>query len=193
MARLSNRALWTTHLKAGSISKAISPVVLEIKEPFSGYVLGIDPSVRGTGLALLKLEKGMPTLVQSHTLNFSARYTLPDCLGQIYQVVSSLLEGYEKGHVALESTVYVQNFQIVHKLGAARGAAIAAANLRGWDVFEYAPLRIKQATVGSGRASKEQVCRTMTQHLRLKACLPSDEADAAATALCHAWTFKSIA
>ena len=115
MARLSNRALWTAHLKAEGISKVIGPVLVDIKKPFSGYVLGVDPSIRGTGLALLKLEKGIPTLVQSHTLNFSARYKLPDCLGKIYQGVSNLLEGYEKGHVALESTVYVQNFQIVQE------------------------------------------------------------------------------
>mgnify|MGYP003350958415 CR=1 FL=1 len=36
-------------------------------------------------------------------------------------------------------------------------AAIAAAALHDRPVFEYPPLRVKQAVVGAGRASKEQM------------------------------------
>jgi crossover junction endodeoxyribonuclease RuvC len=84
----------------------------------------------------------------------------------------------------------VQNFQTAQILGAARGAAIAAASMRGLPVFEYAPLRIKQAIVGAGRASKEQVARTLQSitGTDLTSCL--DESDAAAVALCHAYTWR---
>ena len=50
------------------------------------------------------------------------------------------------------------------------------------------PLRIEQAVVGYGRASKEQVSREMSSLLGLEQDLPYDEADAAAVALCHALT-----
>ena len=55
----------------------------------------------------------------------------------------------------------MQNFQTAQILGAARGAAITVAAMRGLPVFEYAPLRIKQAVSGTGKASKEQIARTV--------------------------------
>jgi crossover junction endodeoxyribonuclease RuvC len=84
----------------------------------------------------------------------------------------------------------VQNFQTAQILGAARGAAIAAAALREVPVFEYPPLRVKQAVVGLGRASKEQVARTVMALLGHSRTLAVDEADAAGVALCHAFTWR---
>jgi crossover junction endodeoxyribonuclease RuvC len=62
--------------------------------------------------------------------------------------------------------------------------------MRGLPVFEYAPLRIKQAVVGSGRASKEQVARTVLSLTGFDAGRQYDASDAAAVALCHAFTWR---
>ena len=62
--------------------------------------------------------------------------------------------------------------------------------MRDIPIFEYAPLRIKQAVVGFGRASKEQVAKTVRVFLANQELLNFDEADAAATALCHAMTWR---
>jgi crossover junction endodeoxyribonuclease RuvC len=90
----------------------------------------------------------------------------------------------------LEQTIYVQNFQTAQILGAARGAAISAAAMRNRPVFEYAPLRVKQAVVGAGRASKVQMARTVMALLGHGRTLALDEADAAGVALCHAFTWR---
>ncbi len=90
--------------------------------------------------------------------------------------------------VALEQTIFVQNIKTALILGAARGAAIAAAATLNKPVFEYPPLRIKQAVVGYGRASKHQVTHMVKQMLDLGDALAFDEADAAGVALCHAYT-----
>jgi crossover junction endodeoxyribonuclease RuvC len=111
-------------------------------------------------------------------------------LAEIHRAVSTFLEGTEVRHVALEQTIYVQNFQTAQILGAARGAAIAAAALRDRPVFEYPPLRVKQAVVGAGRASKEQMARTVMALLGHGRTLAPDEADAAGVALCHAFTWR---
>ncbi len=73
-------------------------------------------------------------------------------------------------------------------LGAARGAAVSAVAIEGLEIFEYPPLRVKQAVVGVGRASKEQVARTVMAHFGHLTSMDFDEADAAAVALCHAFT-----
>ena len=56
--------------------------------------------------------------------------------------------------------------------GCGTGAALSAAAIRNIPVFEYAPLRVKQAVVGFGRASKEQMSVTLAQMLGLpRRCL----------------------
>ena len=77
-----------------------------------------------------------------------------ECLGAIGNQVEDFIDKHELLHVAIEQTIYVQNFQTAQILGAARGAAIAVASMRGLPVFEYAPLRIKQAVAGVARTRR---------------------------------------
>jgi crossover junction endodeoxyribonuclease RuvC len=154
-------------------------------------VLGIDPSLRGTGLALVEFVPGrQPAVLHCETVRVPSRRTLAEALAQIHRAVAAALARGEVRHVALEQTIYVQNVRTAQILGAARGAAIAAAALRDLPVFEYAPLRVKQAVVGAGRASKEQVARTVMALVGHGAAMGHDEADAAGVALCHAFTWR---
>ena len=160
------------------------------REQFRGIALGIDPSLRGTGLAVLRFEPGLVgTLLFSQTLRLKARYSMAHCLGEISRTVNEVLDRHEVDHVVLEQPIYVQNMRTALILGAARGAAISAAAARGFPVYEYPPLRVKQAVVGFGRASKEQLARTVRSLLEHRDLLKPDEADAAGVALCHALTF----
>lgn len=159
--------------------------------PFSGVVLGIDPSLRGTGLALIEFAPGrQPVMLRCQTVQVPAKHSMAAALAEIHRAVAAMLEHDGVRHVALEQTIYVQNFQTAQILGAARGAAIAAAALRDLPVFEYPPLRVKQAVVGAGRASKEQVARSVMALLGHGRTLAPDEADAAGVALCHAFTWR---
>jgi crossover junction endodeoxyribonuclease RuvC len=191
MARVSVRQLWKSHL-AGKLAPREWPAAPALHRPaFSGRVLGIDPSLRGTGLALLEFAPGRaPVLLRCRTVKVSPRQSMAQCLAEIHQSVAEYVADFSPRHVALEQTIYVQNFQTAQILGAARGAAIAAAALRGHEIFEYAPLRVKQAVVGAGRASKEQMARTVMALLGHGRALAFDEADAAGVALCHAFTWR---
>jgi crossover junction endodeoxyribonuclease RuvC len=163
-----------------------------LKQAFVGLVLGIDPSLRGTGLALLDFRNGRtPVMLRCATVRVPAGRTLAFALASIHRAVSDFLAASPGvRHVALEQTIYVQNFQTAQILGAARGAAIAAAALQGLPVFEYPPLRVKQAVAGTGRASKEQLARTVMALLGHGRVLALDEADAAGVALCHAFSWQ---
>jgi crossover junction endodeoxyribonuclease RuvC len=183
--------MWAARLKEGKLDKpsaAATPTVAT-RTPFRGLILGIDPSLRGTGLAILNfLPPSKAAYLASETVTPGREANLPECLGAIARAVSNLIEIHSPDVVAIEETIYVQNLRTAQKLGAARGAAIGEAARRGIPVYEYPPLRIKQAVVGYGRASKEQVARQMSGLLGLGDSLPFDEADAAAVALCHALT-----
>ena len=100
-----------------------------------------------------------------------------------------LVDLWQPRHVSCEETIYVQNFKTAQIMGSARGAALSAAAIYDIPVFEYAPLRVKQAVVGFGRASKDQMSSTLAQMLGLPQALPFDQADALGLALCHALTW----
>lgn len=187
----SSRKLWTARLaKKGAGSSRPQPQVI-LGTPFSGRVLGIDPSLRGSGFAVIEYQTGgRARLLESTTLKLGPKLSMPDCLGAIGNQVDDFLNQHAVDHVAIEQTIYVQNFQTAQILGAARGAAIATAAMRGLPVFEYAPLRVKQAVVGLGRASKEQVARTILSLTGSDLGQRFDESDAAAVALCHAFTWR---
>ena len=67
-----------------------------------------------------------------------------------------------------------------------------AASAAGLTVAEYAPLSIKSAVVGYGRADKVQVQQMIARLLNLDAPPESpDAADALAIAICHLHTSSS--
>ncbi|HYP16291.1 MAG TPA: crossover junction endodeoxyribonuclease RuvC [Opitutus sp.] len=201
MARMNVRQMWAAKLAgtpvpaarafAAGASTAAESLGVRARTPFAGCVLGIDPSLRGTGLALIEFAPGrQPLLLRCATVRVPARESMAVALGEIHRAVAGFLQHADVKHVALEQTIYVQNFQTAQILGAARGAAITAAALHARPVYEYAPLRVKQAVVGAGRASKEQMARTVMALLGHGRTLAPDEADAAGVALCHAFTWR---
>lgn len=209
MGRTNVRQLWAQKLaglptgavvsvdalakRSGERSGVVSAAELlgRPRTAFAGLVLGVDPSLRGTGLALIEFRPGRaPVLLRCQTLRIPSRASMAFALGEIHRGVAAFLMDFDVRHVALEQTIYVQNFQTAQILGAARGAAISAAAMKSKEIFEYPPLRVKQAVVGAGRASKEQMARTVMALLGHGRTLASDEADAAGVALCHAFTWR---
>lgn len=201
MARINVRQMWKAKLEGGSLpAPSLAPrgvrqegngLFALKRAAFSGLVLGIDPSLRGTGLALIEFVPGrQPLLLRCQTVHVAAKQPMAVALGEIHRAIAAFLDAADVRHVALEQTIYVQNFQTAQILGAARGAAISAAALRSRPVFEYAPLRVKLAVVGAGRASKVQMARTVMALLGHGRTLALDEADAAGVALCHAFTWR---
>ena len=185
MPRKSSRQLWKDKIEGKPVAGGRSSGYSAARLPFRGTILGIDPSLRGTGLAVLEFEKrDRPVVLHSRTIRLKPVISMFECLGHINGNVAEVLDTYEIDAVAVEQTIYVQNFQTAQILGAARGAAAIMQK----PIFEYAPLRVKQAVVGVGRASKEQVARTVMSLAGLGVALEYDESDAAAVALCHAFT-----
>ena len=93
----------------------------------------------------------------SASSTIASSLTMSSCLVAIRDRLAELIHAHEPDCCALESVIYVQSHKTAITLGAARGSAIMAAAERGLPVFEYAPKRIKQATVGNGSADKSQV------------------------------------
>jgi crossover junction endodeoxyribonuclease RuvC len=188
---MNSRQMWAAKLEGRSTPGRGPAVLPTVRKPFAGVVLGIDPSLRGSGLAVVEFAaKQSPMLLHCRTIRVKKAVSMAESLAEIFRGISEAIKIYPVYHVALEQTIYVQNFQTAMIMGAARGAAIAAAAVADLPVYEYPPLRVKQAVVGVGRASKVQMARTVMSMLGHGSVLAPDEADAAGVALCHAFTWR---
>ena len=187
----NRRTLWTNALTKRSRPEKKAFAIQGSN--FFGKVLGIDPSLRGSGFAVLEaVDARSIRYVTSLTLKLTARRSFTECLGEIFSATQRLLEEHKICAVAVEQTVYVQNFRTAHILGSARGACLAAVAMQKLPVSEFAPLRIKKAVTGLGQATKIQVSHMAAQLLHLPKILPPDESDAAAAALCYIFSLKSL-
>lgn len=147
-------------------------------------ILGIDPGSRKTGFGVLDFTGDEPAYVASGVVS-SAEGSFPDRLRQIFNAVGEIVVEYRPQVVAIESVFMHKNAGSALKLGHARSAALCATFGYDVDVYEYAPREIKQAIVGTGAATKEQVQHMVISLLRLDAPPSLDAADALAAALCH--------
>lgn len=147
-------------------------------------ILGIDPGSRLTGFGVLDFQADAATYVASGSVN-SVQGDFSDRLKQIFNAVSRIVADYQPDVVAIESVFMHRNASSALKLGHARSAAICATFDFDVQVFEYAPREIKQAVVGTGSATKEQVQHMVRSMLTLDGDPSPDAADALAAALCH--------
>lgn len=152
-------------------------------------MLGIDPGSRITGYGVLAVDGATVTYVASGCVcSESAQFVAR--LGEIYAGVTEVIATHRPSAVAIEEVFLARNPSSALKLGQARGVAIAAAVAGGLPVYEYAARRVKQALVGTGRASKEQVQHMVKVLLGLPAAPAADAADALAIAICHVNTSR---
>ncbi len=150
-------------------------------------VLGIDPGTAATGYGVVVREDGgAVSLVECGVVRTRPAAELSERLLDIHEGLGEVMDRHAPDVVAVESIFYGKNVRSTVMLGHARGAILLTAALRHLPVVDYSPAEVKNAVVGTGRATKEQVQFMVKKLLRLKeAPSPSDAADGVAVALCH--------
>ena len=147
-------------------------------------ILGIDPGSRLTGFGVLDFVGDKPSYVTSGTVK-SLDGTFSDRLKRIFVSVGEIVAEYQPDIISIETVFMARNAGSALKLGQARSAALCATFGFDVEVHEYAPREIKQAVVGTGAATKEQVQHMIVSLLQLNAAPSTDAADALAVAICH--------
>ncbi len=150
-------------------------------------ILGIDPGSRITGYGVVRMDGPHAVYLASGHIRV-AEFDMPERLKRIFNELTTVIDEYLPDHAAIEKIFMSRNADSALKLGQARGTAIVACAHKDLPVFEYSATQIKQAIVGRGHATKQQV-----QHMiKVLLCLPdapgADAADALGTALCHGHT-----
>ncbi len=148
--------------------------------------MGIDPGTTVTGYGLIEIQNKKPVILHMGNITpgkYSDHYQR---LKHLHERALHLVKEYKPDVMALEAPFYGKNVQSMLKLGRGQGVIMAAALSCSVPIFEYAPLLVKQAITGMGRASKEQVAYFLQKVYHLKDLDKGlDASDAVAVAICH--------
>jgi crossover junction endodeoxyribonuclease RuvC len=176
--------------RTGGSSRRVTGPVLgsSLRAPVNSHsvVLGIDPSLRGTGYGVIRLAKPHSLTLAHGTIACPDAWPHSRCLVKISQTLRDVMREHQPTVCVMEGLFYAQNFQTAIVMGEARGAALAAIAESGIDIFEIATRKVKLAIVGYGAAQKSAVAKMVQRLLNLAEPPAPDAADALALALAHA-------
>lgn len=176
---------------SGRKSRASARVVAPLpgpRETAHTIILGIDPSLRGTGYGVIELARPFPRTLVHGTIVCPADWPHSRCLAHISQTLREVLRKYQPTVCAVEGLFFAQNLKTAIVMGQARGAALAVMGEAGLDIYEIATRKVKQAIVGYGAAQKLAVAKMVQRLLQLSELPAADAADALALALTQAQT-----
>ena len=149
-------------------------------------ILGLDPSLRGTGYGVIKPARPYPQTLTHGVITCPMGWEHSRCLAKIAVSLREVLRQHGPTVCIVEGLFYAQNLQTALIMGEARGAALATIAEAGLEIYELAPRKVKQAIVGYGAAQKLAVAKMVQRMLRLAEPPAPDAADALALALAHA-------
>jgi crossover junction endodeoxyribonuclease RuvC len=150
-------------------------------------VLGIDPGLRVTGYAVIRYNGGSPEVREAGVLKTKDKDSFEKRLRTIYEGLDNIISEFCPDTISVEKLYsHYKHPQTAVVMGHARGMIYLCAANHNIPVESYASTRIKKSITGNGRASKQQIQKSVKSLLRLKEIpKPPDVADAIATALCH--------
>jgi len=150
------------------------------------FALGIDPGLTRCGYGAVIGEGGTLRAVAVGHLATARTDSLGLRLAGLLDDLRRLLDDLHPEVVVVERVLFQTNARTAMATGQASGLALAAATQAGCEVVQYSPNEVKQAVVGYGSATKEQVQRMVQVLLGLdEVPRPADRADALALAICH--------
>ena len=174
---------------AGHRPRAASPVFEPVARSAADaqqVLLGLDPSLRGTGYGVIRLGRPHPVALAHGTIACAATWPHSRCLANISLGIREVLRKFHPTVCVVEGLFFAQNLQTAILMGEARGAALAAIAEAGLEIYELSPRKVKQAIVGYGAAQKLAVAKMVQRTLQLSEPPAPDAADALALALAHA-------
>lgn len=156
------------------------------KSPPAMRVVGIDPGIATTGVAVLERASPRPVARLVGAITTPSGIPQGNRLSALRRALEEILEEHRPDVAAVERLFFNANVRTAMAVGQASGVVLAALADAGVEAVLYTPLEVKQSVVGVGNADKRQVTSMVTSLLRLREPpKPPDAADACALAICH--------
>lgn len=156
-------------------------------------VVGIDPGIGRVGYALLKRESGRAALISAETIALPAVREPGARLARLAQEISRRLRRDRPDALAIEKLYFSKNAKTALAVAEARGIILLTAHELVHSIWEYAPLEVKLAVAGYGRADKAHIRRAVRLALPRQNLPAGDDAiDAIAIALTAIFHNRSL-
>jgi crossover junction endodeoxyribonuclease RuvC len=153
------------------------------------FVLGVDPGLSRCGYGLVGRAAGRRGALGAHAagvIETDPATPIPERLFTLQTELRALLADLSPSVVVVERVFFQVNAKTAVSVCQASGLALAAAAELGCEVVQYTANEVKQAIVGYGSATKDQVQRMVASVLGLATPpSPPDAADALALAVCY--------
>lgn len=149
-------------------------------------ILGIDPGSVATGFGIVESGEVRVSHVAHGTIKPPRTVSLAERLAFLHDGLWEIVAAHAPDVAVVERVFVAANARSALVLGQARGVALAALGAHRLPVHELAAREVKQAVVGTGRATKVQVQAMVKRLLELDRRPDADAADALAGAICHA-------
>ena len=151
----------------------------------SQTILGIDPGLHKTGWGVIAVAGNALSCLGCGTIKTNPKSPPAERLSLIFTEISAVIKAYQPTCMAVEEVYVNNNARTSLKLGQARGVAMLAGAMGGFEVAEYTPLQVKKSVVGYGKADKTQVGHMVNVLLPTAKPESEDAADALAVAITH--------
>lgn len=149
-------------------------------------VIGLDPGLANLGLGAVKQKHRDFLYLGSEYITTNSRTPQGERLAHIYSVTRAFCEQHKPDVIAIEGQYFHRQREVAFKVGQAFGVCLLVAEQLEIPVFDYGPTQVKQALVGTGRASKDRVIYMVKALLNMRQQPDSNHvADALALALTH--------
>ena len=148
-------------------------------------VLGVDPGLTATGYAVLDVGNGRTRVRASGCAKSPSKHALEARVRSIYDELAAVLAQWRPELAVLEGLYADYRYpRTAILMGHVRGVICLAADQTGARILEVSPAEVKHALTGSGRATKDQIKRSVTRMLSLPEAPKSEHiCDALALAL----------
>ena len=147
-------------------------------------ILGIDPGIERLGWGLVEKNGNKVVKIDSGVKKTLKTQRESVRLWEIFEFLDKLIKKEKPAIVATEKLFFAKNVKTALVIGEVRGIILAITEKHGLALKEFAPLEVKMAICGYGRADKESVANMVRLQLNLpKKKVLDDESDALAIAL----------
>ncbi len=155
-------------------------------------ILGVDPGLLATGFGLVEVKTGTIKILDAGSIEPNPKSLFERRLARVYHLLSEIISAHKPQVLVLEKLyAHYRHPTTACLLGHVRGVICLLAHEHKVELVEYSVKRIRQALVGNGNATKEQVQMFVKRLLNIESTkLTLDTSDALALALGHAHMLK---
>lgn len=154
-------------------------------------ILGIDPGTATVGIGVIECDGEKISALDFGWIETPKENGSGERLLQIYNETRDLIRKHNPDVIAIEKLFFFINARTAMAVAESIGVIKLAAETEGKKVESYAPLQVKLAIAGSGKADKKMVKSAVRSILKVRSPRKKkthfdDLCDALAVAICYA-------